>query len=114
MGENQHLRVVDAAKRNAEEIAHPNADRHPHAAERSTQDDAFAVKFDAPHAAVRAGIVRIEADGQREGVEPQGTARPGGIDPACCCLTPHGSSLPAGIMFPVDSGDFARALSVLA
>jgi hypothetical protein len=63
MGENQHLRIVDAAQRNAEKIAHPNADCHPHAVERSTQDDAFAVKLDAPHAAVRTGIVRIEADG---------------------------------------------------
>jgi hypothetical protein len=41
------------------------------------------VKFDSPHAAVGAGVVRVEADGQRERVEPQCTARPGGIDPAC-------------------------------
>jgi hypothetical protein len=27
------------------------------------QYDAFAVKFDSPHAAVRAGILRLEADG---------------------------------------------------
>jgi hypothetical protein len=114
MGKNQHLRVVNAAQRNAEKIVYPNADSHPHTAERSTQDDAFAVKLDAPHAAICAGIMRIEADGQREGVEPQGAARPSGVDPAYCCLTPHGFSLPAGIMFPVDSGDFGRASSVSA
>jgi hypothetical protein len=68
----------------------------------TAQNDAFAVKFDLPHAAICAGVVRIEADGKREGVEPQCAARPGGIDPACCSLTPHGFYLPAGIIFPVD------------
>jgi hypothetical protein len=68
----------------------------------AAQHHVFAMKFDLPHAAVCARIVRVEADGQREWVEPQGAARPGGIDPACCCLTPHGFDLPAGIMFPVD------------
>jgi hypothetical protein len=60
------------------------------------------VKFDSAHAAVCAVVMRVEADGQGKRVEPQGTARPGGIEPACCCLTPHGFYLPAGIMFPVD------------
>ena len=69
----------------------------------TAQHDAFAMKFDLPHAAVGAGVLRIEADGKGKRVEPQCAARPGGIDPACCCLTPHGFSLPAGIMFPVDA-----------
>jgi hypothetical protein len=60
------------------------------------------VKFDLPHAAVGAAVVGIEANRQGERVEPQCAARPGGIDPACCSLTPHGFYLPAGIMFPVD------------
>ena len=68
----------------------------------TVQNDAFAVKFDSPHTTVRTGVVRLEADGKGKGVEPQCAARPGGIDPACCCLTPHGFYLPAGIMFPVD------------
>jgi hypothetical protein len=114
MGENQHLRIVNAAQRNAKKIVYSNTHRHPHAVERSAQDDAFSVKLDAPHATICAGIMRIEADGQREGVEPQVAARPSGVDPTYCCLTPHGFSLPAGIMFPVDSGDFGRALSVSA
>ena len=59
-----------------------------------------------------AGIVRLEAERKRKGVEPHDTARPGGIDPAYCCLTPHGFSLPAGIMFPVDTRDLSRAISV--
>ena len=92
-----------AAQRDAEKIADANVDRHLHAVDGTAQHDAFAMKFDLPHAAVGAGIVRIEADGQGKRVEPQCAARPGGIDPACCCLTPHGFSLPAGIMFPVDA-----------
>jgi len=68
----------------------------------TVQNDAFAVKFDSPHTTVRTGVMRLEADGKGKGVEPQCAARPGGIDPACCCLTPHGFYLPAGIMFPVD------------
>ena len=101
--QHQHLRVVDAAQRDAEKIADANVDRHPHALDGTAQHDAFAMKFDLPHAAVGAGIVRIEAERKGKRVEPQGAARPGGIDPACCCLTPHGFSLPAGIMFPVDA-----------
>jgi len=69
----------------------------------TAQHNAFAVKFDLPYAAIGTDIVRMEADGQRKRVEPLCAARPGGIDPACCCLTPHGFGLPAGIMFPVDA-----------
>ena len=102
MHEHKRLGVIDAAQRDAEKIAHANVDRHLHAVDGTTQNDAFAVKLDLPHATICTGVVRIEADGQREGVEPQCAARPGGIDPACCSLTPHGFYLPAGIMFPVD------------
>ena len=74
--------------------------------------DTLAMEFDPPHAAVCAGVVRMEAERQRKRVEPHDTARPGGIDPACCCLTPHGSHLPAGIMFPVDTRDLSGSVSV--
>ena len=70
MRQNQHLRIVDAAQRDAEKIADANVDGHLHAVQGTTQNDAFAMKFDLPHTAIRAGIVRIEADGQRERVEP--------------------------------------------
>ena len=90
MHQHQHLGIVGAAQGDAEEIADAYVDRHLHAAHGTAQHDAFAVKFDVPHAAVGAAVVRVEADGQGKGVEPQGTARPSGIDPACCCLTPHG------------------------
>ena len=97
MNQNQHLRVIDAAQCNAEKIADANVDRHPHAVDGAMQDDAFAVKFDFTHAAIGARIMCVEADGQRERVEPQGAARPGGIEPACCCLTPHGFISPPGL-----------------
>src|ERR1700732_4038058 len=97
MGEYEHLGVVDAAARDAKKITNANVDGHLHAVEATTQHDAFAVKFDFPHAAVGAGVVRIEADGQRERAGPQCGARPGGIDPACCCLRPHGFSSPPGL-----------------
>ena len=96
MDQHEHLGIVDPAQRNAEKIADPNVDGHLHAVDGTAQHDAFTVKFYSPHAAVGTGVVRIEADRQRKGVEPQCAARPGGIDPACCCLTPHGFSLPAG------------------
>ena len=67
----------------AEKVADANVDRHLHAVQGTAQHDAFAMKFDVPHAAVGAAVVRVEADGQRKRVEPQGAARPGGIDPAC-------------------------------
>jgi hypothetical protein len=70
MDQDQHLAVVDSAQRDAEEITHPNIDRHPHAADGTAQNDAFAMKFDMPDAVVRTGVVRVEADGQRMGVEP--------------------------------------------
>src|SRR5580698_9350303 len=97
MRQHQHLRLVGAAQRDAEEIADANLDSHPHAVDGPMQDDAFAVKFYSPRAAVGADVVRIEADGQREWVEPQCAARPGGIDPACCSLTPHGFFSPPGL-----------------
>ena len=114
MHQHQHLRVVEAAQRDAEKVADANVDGHPHAADGTAQHDAFAMKFDLPHAAVCADVVRMEAERKRERVEPQSAARPGGIDPACCCLTPHGFDLPAGIMFPVDTRDLSRAVSVSA
>ena len=70
MEEDQHLGVVDPAQRDAKEIADPDVDRHPHARDGTAQNDAFAMKFDLPHAAVGTDIVRVEADGQRVGVEP--------------------------------------------
>ena len=97
MSEHQHLRVVDAAQCNAEKIGDANIDRHPHAVDGTAQHDAFAVKFDLPHAAVGAAVMRIETDRQGERVEPQCAARPGGIDPACCSLTPHGIVSPPGL-----------------
>ena len=111
MHEDERLRLVVAAQRDAEKVADADVDRHLHAADGTAQHDTFAMKFDLPDAAVGARIVRIEADRQGMGVEPQGAARPGGSDPACCCLTPHGFILPAGIMFPVDARDLSRAAS---
>src|ERR1700722_13575038 len=97
MDQHQHLGIIDAAQGHAEKIADTDVDRHPHAVDGAMQHDAFAMKFDLTHAAVRAGIVRMEAEGKRERVEPHGAARPGGIDPACCCLTPHGFISPPGL-----------------
>ena len=59
------------AQRDAEKIADANVDRHPHAVDGTAQHDAFAMKFDLPHAAIGADILRIEADGQGKRVEPQ-------------------------------------------
>src|SRR5471032_753817 len=97
MHQHQHLGIVDAAQRHAEKIADANIDRHLHAVDGTMQHDAFAMKFYPAHAAICADVMRIEADGQRKRVEPQCTARPGGIDPACCCLTPHGFISPPGL-----------------
>ena len=97
MGEHEHLGIVDATQRDAEKIADADIDRHLHAGDGTAQDHAFAVKFDVPYAAVGADIVRVEADGKGKRVEPQCAARPGGIDPAFCCLTPHGSVSPPGL-----------------
>jgi hypothetical protein len=62
----QRLGVVDATATPGK-IAHANVDRHPHAVDGTTQHDAFAVKFDLPHAAICGSVVRVEADGQRRG-----------------------------------------------
>src|SRR5580704_4728501 len=97
MGQHQHLGIVAAAKRDATEIADAEIDGHPHALDGTPEHDTLAVKFDAAHAVVGANIVGIEAHWQRERVEPQYAARPGGIDPACCCLTPHGFFSPPGL-----------------
>jgi hypothetical protein len=95
MHQHQHLRVVETPQSDAEKIADANVDGHPHALDGTAQHDAFAVKFDTPYATVGAGIQRIEGERKGKRVEPQCTARPGGIDP--------GFGLPAGIMFPVDA-----------
>jgi hypothetical protein len=109
MNQHQHLRIVNAAQRDADKIADANVDGHPHALDGTAQHDAFTVKFDLPHAAVCAGVLRMEQKRKRKRVEPQRTARPGGMLPACCCLTPHRLYLPAGIMFPVDARTLAGA-----
>src|ERR1700692_3285345 len=96
MDQHQHLGVVEAAQGNAEKVADADVDGHPHALDGTVQHDTFAVKFDSPHAAVCANILRIKAERKRKRVEPQSTARPGGVDPACCGLTPHGLASPPG------------------
>jgi hypothetical protein len=84
MHQHQHLHIVDAAQRNADEIADANVDRHPHALDGTAQHDAFAMKFDLPHAAVCADVLRMEEKRKRKRVEPQRTARPGGMLPDWC------------------------------
>jgi hypothetical protein len=95
--QHQHLRIVNAAQRDADKIADANVDRHPHAGDGTAQHDAFAMKFDLPHAAICAGVLRMEEKRKRKRVEPRRTARPGGMLPACCCLTPHGFISPPGL-----------------
>src|SRR3954453_11707549 len=97
MNQQQHLGVVESANCHAKKVAHPDIYSHLHATDGTTQHDVFAVQLDPAHAAVCADIVRLEADRQRERVEPQNTARPGGIYPACCCLTPQGFYPPPGL-----------------
>lgn len=63
MRQYQHLGVVKCAQFNTTKIAHADVDRHPHAVNGTTQHNAFAVKFNTAHAAVRAYVMRIEADG---------------------------------------------------
>src|SRR5215475_1152872 len=111
VNEDQQLRLAGLTQRNAAKIADADVDGHAHAVDGTAEHDAFAMQFHLPHAAVRTGVVRIETDRQRKGVEPHAAARPGGIAPACCCLTPHGFSLPAGIMFPVDGVTLAAAFA---
>src|SRR4051812_45432825 len=103
MLKHQHLRVLDVLEHDTKEIADANIDGHPHAADGTAKHDAFAMKLDLPNPAIGTNVVRPEAHRQRKRVEPHCAARPGGIYPACCCLTPHGFCLPAGIMLPVDA-----------
>ena len=70
MDEDEHLGVFQSAQRDAEKITNPNFDRHPHAANGPAQSHVFAMKFDMPDAAIRTGVVRVEADRQRMGGEP--------------------------------------------
>ena len=95
--EHKHLAIVAVVERDPDKVADTNAYGHPHAVNGTAQHDVFAMKFDQPDAAVRADVVRAEDRRQRKRVEPQCAARPGGIDPACCCLTPHGFCLPPGL-----------------
>ena len=97
MCQHQHLGIVAGAQPDTEKIADANADRHLHAVQGPAQNDSLAMKFDLPHAAIGTAVMRVEIDRQRKRVEPQGAARPGGIDPACCCLTPHGLVSPPGL-----------------
>src|SRR4051812_5005653 len=97
MHQHQRLAIAVIAGGDAEKIADADVDRHPHAVHGTAQDDAFAMKFDLSHAAIGADIMRGEAYGKRERVEPHGTARPGGIDPAERSLTPHGFNSPPGL-----------------
>jgi hypothetical protein len=113
MNEHQRMLALAAAKRDAPEIADANIDGHPHAADGTAQHNTFPVQFHIAHAAVCANVVRIEADGQRERVEPQCAARPGRIDPARC-LTPHGFVSTPGLCCPVDAQELARAVSEFA
>jgi hypothetical protein len=62
MRQHQHLRVVETTQCHAEKVADANVDRHPHAIDGTVQHDTLAMKFDPPHAAVCAGIVRMEAE----------------------------------------------------
>ena len=64
MHQHEHLPVAVFAHRHAEKIADADIDRHPHAVHGAAQDDAFAMKFDLPHAAIGTDVVRGETDGQ--------------------------------------------------
>src|SRR3954453_15641986 len=101
MNQHKHLGVLQVAQYYAAKVANKNLDRHLHAMNGATQHNAFAMQLPPAPPPVRAEIVRVKTDWQRERVEPQGAARPGGIDPACCCLTPPGLCPPPGF--------FARA-----
>jgi hypothetical protein len=82
MREDQYLGIVDAAQGHTEKVTDAHADRHPHATDGTAQHDAFAVEFDIPYAAIGTRVMRVEANRQGMGVEPQCAARPGGSDPA--------------------------------
>ena len=62
MREHQHLGIVETTHGDAEEIADADVDRHPHATQVAVKNNAFAMQFDVPDAAIRTLIVRIEAD----------------------------------------------------
>jgi hypothetical protein len=97
MNQHKHLGVLQVTQCYAAKVANENLDRHLHAMNGTTHHNAFAMQLHSAHTTVRAEIVRLKADWQRERVEPQGAARPGGIDPACCCLTPQGLYPPPGL-----------------
>ncbi len=103
MGEHKRAAIFGHAAGDAEKIADANIDGHRNAADGTAHDDALAIDFDSPDAAVGAAIGRVEADRQRMGVEPHYAARPDGLHPADSVLTPHGFISHAGIMFPVDA-----------
>ena len=83
MHQHQHLGVVNAAQPDPKEIADPDVDRHLHAVQGPAQNDALAIKFDPPHAAIGTAVVGVEIDGKGKRVEPQGqvhtTRTPGNI-----------------------------------
>ena len=114
MHQDEGLRLVVAAQRDAGEVADADVDRHPHAADGTAQHDTFAMKFDLPGVAVGARIMRIEADRKGKRVEPQAAARPGGSGPACCCLTPHGFSSPRQDYVPGRCEDLSAPVSETA
>src|SRR3954453_20292485 len=97
MNQHKHLGVLQVAQCYAAKVANKNLDRHLHAMNGTPQPNPFPMQPPSAHPPVRAEIVRVKTDWQRERVEPQGAARPGGIDPACCCLTPHGLCPPPGL-----------------
>ena len=114
MHEHEALRLVIAAQGDAGEVADADVDRHLHAADGTAQHDTFAMKLDLPDIAVGARIVRIEANRKGKRVEPQIAARPGGSDPACCCLTPHGFRSPRRDYVPGRCEDLSATLSETA
>jgi len=117
LNQRQHLRVVvEAAPRDADKITDANVDRHPHAvdghgAARFVRDGISICR----HAAVRADILRVKTLREaKEGRAANARLDPAGIDPACCCLTPHGFSLPPGLYSRSTPRDLSRAVSVSA
>ena len=62
MNQRQHLAFIEAAQCHTEKIADANADRHPHAADRPTQHDTFAMEFDLSQPTIGTHILRIETD----------------------------------------------------
>ena len=81
MHQHQHLRVVETAPCDAEKIADANVDGHLHAVDGTAQHDAFAVKFDLPHAAVGAGVLRVEAERKGRGSSRNARPDPAGLIP---------------------------------